>query len=64
MNLDPQTYSVRRAKLVSDYNRLLKLRLNRSAAARVRQIAQLDFEYDGTDPNKTKAIFNYDQLMR
>lgn len=59
----PEIYAARRAKLVSEFIMLKKKRLYRSAAARVRQIAQLDFEEDGTPIEKTKAIFNYKELV-
>ena len=62
--MNPEEYRTRRAELINAFYRLKQLRLNRSAAARVRQIAKLDQEYDGTDPSKTKAIFNYSELMK
>ena len=57
-------YRARRAKLVNEFLHMKKLRLYRSAAARVRQIAELDFKFDGTPVEKTKAIFYYDQLTK
>lgn len=59
-----EDYHARRAKLVSEFLHLKRLRLNRSAAARVRQIAQLDHDYDGTPIEKTKALFHYDELIK
>lgn len=59
-----QDYQARRAKLVSEFLHLKKLRLYRSAAARVRQIAKLDNDYDGTAIEKTYAIFDYANLMK
>ena len=57
-----QDYKARRAKLVGEFFRLKKLRLNRSAAARVRMIAKLDFEQCGTPEKKTLADFRYEEL--
>ena len=59
-----QDYYDRRAKLVGEFFNLKRLRLYRSAAARVRQIAKLDYDYDGRPIEKTKAIFDYDSLMK
>ena len=61
--MTPEDYRARRAELINEYYRLRNLRLNRCAAARVRTIAKLDFEYDGTDPEKTKRAFHYDELV-
>ena len=60
----PEDYRARRAKLVSEFLRMKQLRLYRSAAARVRQIAKLDFEFDHTPIERTKALFNYDKLIK
>lgn len=57
-----QDYAARRAKLVSDFLFLRSKGMKLSAKARIRKIADLDFEYDGTDREKTKRIFGYDQL--
>ena len=62
--MNPEEYRTRRAELINAFYRLKQLRLNRSAAARVRQIAKLDLEYDGTPIEKTKALFDYNQLMK
>ena len=59
-----QDYHARRAKLLSDFYRLKSLRLYRSAAARVRMIAKLDFEWAGTPIEKTKSLFYYDELIK
>jgi hypothetical protein len=61
--MTPQDYNARRAKLVTEFNFLKSKRLYRSAAARVRLIAQLDLEYDNIPIEKTKAIFNYNSLI-
>jgi len=60
----PEDYRARRAKLVSEFLRMKQLRLYRSAAARVRQIAKLDYEFDGVPIEKTKAIFDYENLIK
>lgn len=60
--MDEQFYNARRAKLVSEFMRLKKLRLYRSAAARVRMIAKLDKDECGIDQKKTLADFRYDEL--
>ena len=62
--MNPEEYRQRRAELINAFYRLKQLRLNRSAAARVRQIAKLDQEYDGTDPAKTRAVFGYNELIK
>ena len=59
-----QDYNARRAKLVGEFLRLKKLRLYRSAAARVRMIAKLDHEFDGTPIEKTYKIFDYENLLK
>ena len=59
-----QEFTHRRAALVRDFVRLKQLRLFRCAAARVRQIAKLDFYYDGTPIEKTKSVFRYTELMK
>ena len=59
-----KTYHTRRAELLDEYMRMKRLRLYRSAAARARKIADLDFAYDGTPRNKTLNIFEHDKLMR
>lgn len=58
-----QDYHARRAKLISEFYRLKRLRLNRSAAARVRMIADLDFRFDGTPVERTKSLFHYQELI-
>ena len=62
--MDENFYRARRAKLVGEFMQMKKLRLYRSAAARVRQIAELDYQFDGTPIEKTKALFYYDQLIK
>lgn len=60
--MTPQDYTARRAKLVSDFNFLIRKRLKLSAKARIRMIADLDYEYAKIDKEKTKRIFNYYDL--
>jgi hypothetical protein len=62
--MNPEEYRTRRAELINAYYRLKQLRLNRSAAARVRQIAQLDLEFDNIPIERTKALFNYGELLK
>ena len=57
-------YASQRAKLLKEFCFLKSQRLFLSAKARIRRIAQLDFEYDGTPIEKTKRIFNYDNLNK
>ena len=62
--MDENFYRARRAKLVGEFMQMKKLRLYRSAAARVRQIAKLDEEQLGEKPEKTMAVFGYSELLR
>lgn len=62
--MDQELYRARRAKLVGEFLNMKKLRLYRSAAARVRQIAKLDEEQLGEKPEKTLAVFGYSELIR
>lgn len=54
-----QDYAARRAKLVSDYNFLKRKRLYLSAKARIRMIADLDYEYAKIDKEETRRLFGY-----
>ena len=60
--MTPQEYTTRRAKLISEFNFLKSMRLFRSAAARIRKIADLDYEYDNIPREKTKQLFNYKEI--
>ena len=62
--MTPEEYRTRRAELINAFYQLKKLRLNRSAAARVRQIAKLDLEFDNIPMERTKALFNYSELLK
>lgn len=57
-------YHARRSKLVSEFLFLKSKRLYRSAAARVRKIAELDFEQCEIDKKKTLADFRYEELLK
>lgn len=54
-----QDYAIRRAKLISEFNFLMRRRMYLSAKARVRKIADLDYDYDKTPKEKTLRAFNY-----
>lgn len=62
--MDEQLYRTRRTKLLDEYFFLKHKRLYRSAAARVRQIAKLDLEYGNIPIEKTKRLFDYDNLIK
>lgn len=57
-----EDYAIRRAKLVSEFNFLKNKRLYLSAKSRIRMIADLDYEYDKIDREKTKRAFDYYSL--
>lgn len=59
-----EQYTIRRNKLVDEFYFLKGKRLFRSAAARARLIADLDYEYDNIPREKTLALFNYKDLMK
>ena len=59
-----KNYSQRRAELVSQFNTMLSLRLWMSARARIRKIADLDYEHRGIDREVTKEMFNYKKLNK
>lgn len=52
-------YIAQRAKLINEFWFLKSKRLFLSARARVRKIADLDYEKYGTDREETKQKFNY-----
>ena len=60
--MNEQYYKIHRAKLIREFYFLKGKRLNRSAAARVRLIAKLDHEQNGTPIEETKRLFKYDEL--
>lgn len=59
-----KNYTHRRAELVSQLNTMLSLRLWLCARARIRKIADLDYEHRGIDREVTKEMFNYQKLKR
>ena len=57
-----QQYTARRAELTREFWFLKSKRLHLSAKARVRKIADLDFEQKGTPREETLRKFNYNHL--
>ena len=57
-----EQYTAQRAKLVSEFWYLKSKRLFLSAKARIRKIADLDFEQKGIDREITKQKFNYNKI--
>ena len=57
-----ENYKEHRAKLVREFWFLKSKRLYLSAKARVRKIADLDFEYKGIDREITMQKFSYDKI--
>ena len=55
-------FRMQRAKLVRDFWFLKSKRCYLSAKARVRAIAKLDLEYNGTPISDTYQKFNYDKI--
>ena len=55
-------YTEQRARLVNEFWFMKSKRLHLTAKARVRAIADLDYEYAGIDREETKKKFNYDKL--
>lgn len=52
-------YDERRAELVADVHRQLRIHCKLNARARIRKIADLDYEHKGIDREVTKELFNY-----
>ena len=52
-------YAERRRELALEVVELRAIRCNLAAKARIRQIATLDKEFKGIDPEVTKNRFNY-----
>jgi hypothetical protein len=59
-----EMYTNYRASLVREFWFLKSKRLYLSARARVRKIADLDFEYSGTPKVQTLQKFNYDKIRQ
>jgi hypothetical protein len=57
-----QQFTAQRAKLVNEFWFLKSKRLFLSAKARIRKIADLDFQYKGIAREVTKQKFNYDKI--
>jgi hypothetical protein len=55
-------FTAQRAKLVNEFWFLKSKRLYLSAKARIRKIAELDFQYKGIDREVTKQKFNYNKI--
>ena len=57
--MSPEVYKSRRKELLKEYIEMKRMRLTLCARARVRKIAKLDFEYDGTPIEETYRRFGY-----
>lgn len=57
-----EKYTEQRAKLVNEFWFLKSKRLFLSAKARIRKIADLDFEQKGIDREITLEKFNYNKI--
>lgn len=58
-----QQYTERRAQLISELIALRKTnKFPRCINHRIRQIAKLDYDYDGTPIEETYKVFNYKPL--
>lgn len=57
-----ERYTEVRAALVSDIHFQLSRHCKLNARARIRKIAQLDYEQHGTPIETTKEFFNYNSL--
>ena len=62
MKLSEDRYTETRAELVRDFWFLKSKRCKLAAKARIRKIADLDFEQNGTPREKTLEKFNYEKL--
>ena len=60
--MSEEQYTAQRAKLVNEFWFLKSKRLYLSARARVRKIADLDYEQCGIDRAITKEKFNYSKI--
>lgn len=57
--MSPEVYTQKRSELINEYFRMKSMHLTLCARARVRKIAKLDYEYDGTPIEETYRKFNY-----
>lgn len=62
--MNEEYYREQRAELVKQFWFLKSKRLYLAAKARVRKIAELDFEHLGIDKNVTLQKFKYDQIKQ
>jgi hypothetical protein len=60
--MSEEQYTQQRAKLVNEFWFLKSKRLYLSARARIRKIADLDYEQLGVDREVTKQKFNYKKI--
>lgn len=60
--MNEEQYTARRAQLVKEYNHLVSNHCHLCAKARVRKIADLDYEVKGIDKEETKRSFRYYNL--
>jgi cell division protein FtsL len=60
--MNEEQYTARRAQLVKEYNHLVSSHCHLCAKARVRKIADLDYEVKGIDKEETKRSFRYYNL--
>ena len=60
--MNTEQYNERRKELVNEYWFLKSKRLYLSAKARLRKIADLDFEQKGTPKAETLQKFNYEKI--
>lgn len=60
-----ERYTQRRAQLISELYELRKTnRFPRCVAARIRDIAKLDYEYDNTPMELTYKLFGYEPQLK
>ena len=60
MNKD--NYNRKRYELICEVDRLISIHCRLCAKARIRKIADLDYEFKGTEREITKQSFNYYNL--
>ena len=60
--MNEEQYAARRAQLIKEYNHLISSHCHLCAKARVRKIAELDYEVKGIDKEETKRSFRYYNL--
>jgi hypothetical protein len=55
-------YNIRRQELIKEMENLINSHCHLCAKARIRKIADLDFEYKGIDREQTKKSLGYNKL--